>query len=83
MNNVILVRYGEIFLKGKNRGFFDKWLIENIKESLSKFNLSVEKIPWRYVVSDFVEWYGENGVSYNWQIPVFLTAVDFSAAVLL
>ena len=27
--------------------------------------------------------YGENGVSYSRQIVVFLTAVDFSAAVLL
>ena len=31
----------------------------------------------------FVKAYGENGASYNRQIVVFLTAVDFSAAVLL
>ncbi len=30
---VILLRYGEIFLKGKNRNLFEKKLIENIKKS--------------------------------------------------
>ncbi len=55
MEKVILIRFGEIFLKGKNRGFFEKRLIENIKESLSKFELSVEKIPGRYVVSNYDE----------------------------
>ena len=39
MEKVILIRFGEIFLKGKNRGFFEKKLINNIKETLSKFEL--------------------------------------------
>lgn len=53
MENVILIRFGEIFLKGKNRSYFEKKLINNIRESLSKFNLSVERIPGRYVVSNY------------------------------
>jgi len=32
---VILLRYGELFLKGKNRTLFEKRLIENIKKVLT------------------------------------------------
>jgi len=53
MEKVILIRFSEIFLKGKNRSYFEKKLIYNIKESLSSFNLLVEKIPGRYVVSHY------------------------------
>ena len=53
MEKVILIRFSEIFLKGKNRSYFEKKLIFNIRESLSKFNLNVEKIPGRYVVSNY------------------------------
>jgi len=35
--DVILCHYGEIGLKGKNRGFFEKKLQENIRESLKRF----------------------------------------------
>ena len=55
MEKVILIRFGEIFLKGKNRGFFEKKLINNLKETLLKFELSVDKIPGRYVVSNYRE----------------------------
>ena len=41
MRKVILIRFGEIFLKGKNRGYFEKTLVKNIKESLSRFDLQV------------------------------------------
>lgn len=34
MNPLLLIRYGEIALKGKNRPFFEKKLFRNIKESL-------------------------------------------------
>ncbi|NMA95144.1 MAG: tRNA 4-thiouridine(8) synthase ThiI [Clostridiales bacterium] len=37
MENVILIRYGEIFLKGLNRPFFEKSLIANIKGALQGF----------------------------------------------
>lgn len=53
MEKVILIRFGEIFLKGKNRGFFEKKLLENIRESLEKYNLNVSKIPGRYLVSGY------------------------------
>ena len=44
MEKVILIRFGEIFLKGKNRSYFEKKLIGNIKDALSKFSLNVEKM---------------------------------------
>ena len=55
MKKVILIRFGEIFLKGKNRGYFEKSLVFNIKNSLSKFDLEVEKIPGRYIVKNYYE----------------------------
>ena len=53
LSNLTPFRFSEIFLKGKNRSYFEKKLIFNIRESLSKFNLNVEKIPGRYVVSNY------------------------------
>ena len=35
MKKVIIIRYGEIFLKGANRGYFEKALVDNIKKSLT------------------------------------------------
>ena len=53
MEKVILIRFGEIFLKGKNRGFFEKVLVENIKEKLKEFDAEVIKIPGRYIVQNY------------------------------
>ena len=55
MEKVILIRFGEIFLKGKNRGFFEKVLVENIKEKLKEFDAEVVKIPGRYIVQKYRE----------------------------
>ena len=55
MKRVILIRFSEIFLKGKNRGFFEKTLFANIKDSLKNFNLEITKIPGRYLIQGFDE----------------------------
>ena len=55
MENIILIRFGEIYLKGKNRKFFEKTLENNIKSALSQFDLKTERIPGRYLVSGFLE----------------------------
>ncbi len=55
MKRVILIRFGEIFLKGKNRGYFEKALVFNIRKALEKYNLEVFKVPGRYVVSGYNE----------------------------
>ncbi len=41
---MIIVRYSEIGLKGKNRGFFEKKLISNIKAGFKKNNLKFKDI---------------------------------------
>ena len=38
---MLLARYSEIGLKGKNRGFFEKKLIENIKNKIG--NVKIER----------------------------------------
>lgn len=55
MNKVILIRYSEIHLKGKNRGFFESILGENIKEAISPYGARVKKISGRYTVEGYKE----------------------------
>jgi len=53
MKEVILIRYGEIFLKGKNYSFFENTLFKNIKHRLSGIDLNLEKISGRFLISNF------------------------------
>lgn len=53
MRKVILLRFGEIFLKGKNHGYFEKVLLNNIKFVTKKYNAKAEKTASRYIVYDF------------------------------
>ena len=40
---IILVRYGELTLKGKNRSEFERVLYNNIKKQLSEFQINFYK----------------------------------------
>lgn len=52
MKNVILVRYGEIALKGLNRSYFIDLLVSNIKKALAEeVNAQVQKVQGRIIVS--------------------------------
>ena len=53
MENSILVRYGELFLKGKNKKYFENTLLQNIKDSLSEISCNVYKISGRIIVNKF------------------------------
>lgn len=55
MNKVILLRYGEIYLKGKNRGFFENTLIRNIQSAAKKIdvNAKIKKASGRYLLENF------------------------------
>ena len=44
MHNIIIIRYGEIALKGKNRINFERKLIQNIRDCLIKNNIEFNKI---------------------------------------
>ncbi len=50
MNKVLIIRWCEIHLKGKNRGFFEKLLQDNIKMALKGYNYKLVKIPGRYLL---------------------------------
>ena len=50
MEQVLLIRYDEIHLKGLNRPFFERKLIEGIKHSLSGLNATVHKEQGRIFV---------------------------------
>lgn len=53
MKEVILIRFGEIFLKGRNYSFFENTLFKNVERRLKNFNLKLERISGRFLVSDF------------------------------
>lgn len=52
---VILLRFGELYLKGNNRNIFEAMLIRNIKESLSGEKFKFEKTFGRYIISNYSE----------------------------
>ena len=49
----ILLRFGELYLKGNNRYIFENKLIENIKFSLKNFTYKFEKTFGRYIISNY------------------------------
>lgn len=55
MKQAIIIRYCEIHLKGKNRGYFEKLLRENIKRSLKGINFDFTVMHSRYLIENFDE----------------------------
>ncbi len=55
MKTAIIIRYCEIHLKGKNRGFFEKLLKENIKRSIKDIDCVFTTMHSRYLIEDFDE----------------------------
>ena len=53
MDRAILIRYGELFLKGKNKNYFEKVLTQNINNQLKDFNYKFYKTSGRYFVTDY------------------------------
>ncbi len=53
MDNVIILRYSEIHLKGKNRAFFENILKKNILSKLSGIECRAEFSYGRYVICDY------------------------------
>ncbi len=51
--DAILIRYSEIFLKGKNRGYFERVLKNEINSRLEPFGTKLEILSGRYIVSGF------------------------------
>lgn len=55
MKKIIIVRYCEIHLKGKNRGFFERLLQENVQKALSDIPHSMRILNARYLIENFDE----------------------------
>ncbi len=55
MQRVIIIRYSEIYLKGRNRGFFEKAFELNLRRALSEIECELIKQSGRYLVQNFAE----------------------------
>lgn len=55
METAIIIRYCEIHLKGKNRGYFEKLLKDNIKKSIKDINCTFTSMHSRYLIENFDE----------------------------
>jgi thiamine biosynthesis protein ThiI len=55
MEKVIIIRYSEIHLKGKNRGYFEKAFVANIEKSLRGIAHEVAHLSGRYLIEKFHE----------------------------
>lgn len=55
--NTILIRYGEIFLKGNNRGYFESALAKNIRTALENFKFKFVRTQNRFLLEDYDEAY--------------------------
>lgn len=53
MEKVIIIRYSELHLKGKNRGYFERVLITNIEKSLKGLKHELKRQSGRYLVENF------------------------------
>ena len=54
-NNVILIRFGELYLKGKNKDYFESVLKDNIRKKLDGVDCALHFGRGRYVVKDYAE----------------------------
>lgn len=55
MEKVIIIRYSELFLKGKNRGWFEKVFTVNMEKSLRGLRHEIHRNSGRYLVENFAE----------------------------
>lgn len=55
MEKVIIVRYCEIYLKGNNRGYFERVFAENMEKALKGVRHEIRKRSGRYIIENFEE----------------------------
>ena len=53
MKKVIIIRYAEMYLKGKNRGFFERVFSTNIERALKGIRHELHRYSGRYLVEGF------------------------------
>ena len=55
MKQVIMIRYAEMWLKGKNKGFFERAFENNLRRAIKPFQCQLVKQSGRYIVENFNE----------------------------
>lgn len=55
MKQVIIIRYAELYLKGKNRGFFERAFCVNIERALTGIRYELHRYSGRYLIENFAE----------------------------
>lgn len=55
MEKVIIIRYSEIHLKGKNRGYFERAFLVNLEKSLKGYKHEIKRQSGRYLIENFNE----------------------------
>lgn len=55
MEKVIIIRYCELYLKGKNRGFFERIFAINIEKALKGIKHELHRQSGRYLLEGFFE----------------------------
>ncbi len=55
MENVIIIRYAEIHLKGKNRGYFERVFANNLEKAMKGIRHEIHRTSGRYLIADFNE----------------------------
>jgi len=63
MKKVIIIRYGELWLKGKNRGYFEKTFETNIKRAIKGIECDFIKQCGRYLLENFSEYDADELIS--------------------
>lgn len=53
MNKVLLLKFGELFLKGKNRREFMKLLMNNIRKKLASYQFKLVETQGRLILCDY------------------------------
>ena len=55
MEKVVIIRYAEIHLKGKNRGYFERVFCVNLEKALKGLRHELRRTSGRYLVAAFAE----------------------------
>lgn len=55
MEKVIIIRYAELHLKGKNRGWFERVFVVNMEKSLKGIKHEIRRHSGRYLIENFQE----------------------------
>lgn len=63
MELVVIIRYAEIHLKGKNRGYFERIFTVNIERALRGIKHELHRTSGRYLIADFAPELGDEIMS--------------------